>query len=139
MFRRLLKFALRLGVLAVIVAVIVKLLEDHDTPQPIAKVEPPPRPTPAPAVADPQPERPPPIKATRAVPVDTKPAEKRAETVSWVEPQGTVCPPSHPVKAKLASKVFRKPETRGYDSSKPDRCYESEAAAQRDGFREAQR
>jgi len=27
----------------------------------------------------------------------------------------------------------------GYDASKPDRCYASESAAQRDGFSEAQR
>jgi micrococcal nuclease len=100
---------LRLGVLVAVAAIVVKLLEDRQSAQPLRNVEPPrpPRPTPA--------------------------------TVAWVEPQGTVCPTSHPIKAKLASKVFRKPDARGYDTSKPDRCYASEDAARHDGFHEAQR
>jgi hypothetical protein len=59
--------------------------------------------------------------------------------VAWVEPQGTVCPTSHPVKAKLSTKVFRGPNSPGYDKSKPDRCYASADAAVADGFREAKR
>ncbi|MDP1792898.1 MAG: hypothetical protein Q8K63_02070, partial [Acidimicrobiales bacterium] len=59
--------------------------------------------------------------------------------MSWVEPVGDVCPPSHPIKAKLGSRVFRRPGGPGYDASHPDRCYASEGAATRAGFNEAQR
>jgi hypothetical protein len=77
----------------------------------------------------------------QASPIVAAPASKPKPepVVDWVEPQGTVCPTSHPIKAKLGSKVFRKPDMASYDSSKPDRCYASEDAAQRDGFREAKR
>ncbi|HVV36525.1 MAG TPA: hypothetical protein VHC63_07960 [Acidimicrobiales bacterium] len=116
MFRRLLRFTVRVGLLAAAVALVVKLLEDKPAPEVIAA---PPRPEP------PRPEPP-------------RPVPPRVE-VSWVEPHGTVCPPSHPIKAKLGSKVFRKPESPGYDTSKPDRCYASEAEAARAGFHEARR
>jgi hypothetical protein len=59
--------------------------------------------------------------------------------VTWVEPQGSVCPTSHPIKAKLSSKVFRGPNSPGYATSRPDRCYASEDAARADGLREAKR
>ena len=36
---------------------------------------------------------------------------------------GDVCPTSHPVKAKLASKIFHLPGIGDYDRTKPDRCY----------------
>ena len=109
MLKRIFKFSLRLGALVAIGAIVVKLLEDHRLP------------TAPPMASEPEPEPEP------------------AAPVAWVEPHGNVCPTSHPIKAKLGSKVFRKPETRGYDNSKPDRCYASEDEAQRDGFREAQR
>jgi hypothetical protein len=161
--RRTFKFSLRLGVLVALVAIAVKLLEDRESPpvlvssdsedpnlrtqEPaaVAHIEPEPemaaeRPARAPLraelIADPEPA---PVRADRKVPIDHPPAEKRAAMVSWVEPHGAVCPTSHPIKAKLGSKVFRKPETPGYDNSKPDRCYASEGAARRAGFREAQR
>jgi hypothetical protein len=57
----------------------------------------------------------------------------------WIAPVGTVCPDSHPIKAKLGSKVFRRPGMTGYDASKPERCYASEDAARQDGFKEAKR
>jgi hypothetical protein len=106
MVKRLIRFSVRLGAVVALVAIVLKVLEDRDTPTPIAKVEPEPEPEP---------------------------------TVAWVEPQGAVCPPSHPVKAKLSSKVYRTPATPGYASSKPDRCYASADAAQGDGLREAKR
>ena len=109
--KSLLKFTLRLGLLAVIAAVVVKVLQDRESPTPLSKVEPPHPPQPHP----------------------------EAQAVSWVEPQGTVCPTSHPIKGKLSSKVFRTPSTPGYDTSKPDRCYASADEALRDGLREAKR
>jgi hypothetical protein len=116
--KRVLKFAFRLGVVAAVIAIVIRVLDDEQTEQPpLATPEPPAPPAP------PKPAPEPPAEAT----------------VAWVEPDGTVCPTSHPIKAKASSKVFRKPGTRGYDESKPDRCYASEDAAVRDGFREAKR
>ena len=56
-------------------------------------------------------------------------------TAPWVEPDDGVCPPSHPVKAKLASGIFHVPGGANYARTKPDRCYVDEAAAQADGLR----
>ena len=58
---------------------------------------------------------------------------------SWVEPTGAVCPTSHPVKAKLSSKIFHVPGSASYDRTNPDRCYVDAAAAEADGLRPAKR
>jgi len=58
---------------------------------------------------------------------------------SWVEPTGDVCPTSHPVKAKLSSKIFHVPGSASYDRTKPDRCYVDAASAEADGLRPAKR
>jgi micrococcal nuclease len=116
--KRLLKFGFRLGVLAVIVAVTVKLLDDRQSDAPVRDVEP---------------RRPEPTPQPDAIP------EPAPTEVAWVEPQGDVCPTTHPIKAKLSSKVFRRPNSAGYATSKPDRCYASEDAAIAEGFREAKR
>ena len=68
--------------------------------------------------------------------VDAEAAPSRAAMVSWGEPVGDVCPTSHPIKAKLGSKVFRKPGAHGYETSRPDRCYASEGEAKRGGYSE---
>lgn len=54
----------------------------------------------------------------------------------WVEPadDGTP-PPTHPVKAKLASGIFHVPGGQFYDRVRPDRCYKDAAAAEADGLR----
>jgi len=57
----------------------------------------------------------------------------------WVPANEGVCPPTHPVKAKLSSKIFHTPTGRNYKSTKADRCYPDEASAQADGLRPAQR
>ena len=57
----------------------------------------------------------------------------------WVAPQGGGCPTSHPVKAKLASKIFHLPGMANYERTKPDRCYISAATAEADGLRAAKR
>ncbi len=80
-----------------------------------------------------------PVRANRNVAGDGAPKTPKAAMVSWVEPLDGVCPTTHPIKAKLGSKVFRKPGMASYDASKPDRCYASEGAARRAGFNEAQR
>jgi hypothetical protein len=65
--------------------------------------------------------------------------ESEADGVFWVEPEGDTCPTSHPVKAKLSSKIFHVPGGLSYDRTKPDRCYRDEAAAESDGLRKAAR
>jgi hypothetical protein len=58
---------------------------------------------------------------------------------AWVEPQGTICPSSHPVKAKLSSSIFHLPGMTAYERTTPDRCYKDAAAAEGDGLRQAKR
>lgn len=60
-------------------------------------------------------------------------------SAAWVDPEGSVCPTSHPVKAKLSSKVFHLPGQLAYERTHPDRCYVDEAAAEADGLRKAKR
>jgi micrococcal nuclease len=66
-------------------------------------------------------------------------ATKKAAPRAWVEPQGQVCPLSHPIKAKLASSIYHLPGMFNYTRTRPDRCYASEAAAKRDGLTPAKR
>ena len=80
-----------------------------------------------------------PAKRNRKAPQELAPETPVGAILSWVEPVGDVCPPSHPIKAKLGSRVFRRPGAPGYENSRPDRCYASEGAARRGGFNEAQR
>src|SRR3974390_1914267 len=47
------------------------------------------------------------------------------------------CPPTHPVKGKLASGIYHVPGGANYERTHPDRCYVDEDAAQRDGLRRA--
>lgn len=58
---------------------------------------------------------------------------------AWVEPSDDTCPPSHPLKAKLSSKIFHRPGGLNYDRTSPDRCYADEAEAVADGLRAAKR
>ncbi len=57
----------------------------------------------------------------------------------WVEPEGTVCPTSHPVKAKLSSSIFHLPGMTAYERTTPDRCYPDAESAEADGLRQAKR
>ena len=57
----------------------------------------------------------------------------------WVEPTGSTCPASHPVKAKLASRLFHLPGMFAYDRTRPDRCYSGADTAIADGFVQAKR
>jgi hypothetical protein len=99
----------------------------------------------------PQPPAEPPIEAVaEAEPVPaTKPAAKKAAakkaapaqvTAAWVVPEpGGLCPTTHPVKAKLSSKLFHLPGMFAYTRTNPDRCYRDGAAAEADGLRKAKR
>lgn len=71
-------------------------------------------------------------------------AETETETetesvVAWVKPTGGVCPETHPVKAKLASRLFHLPGMLAYDRTRADRCYRDAAAAEDEGFTRAKR
>lgn len=65
------------------------------------------------------------------------PLEGSAPT--WVDPEGRICPTSHPVKAKLSSKIFHLPGMLAYDRTNPDRCYADAASAEADGLRASKR
>jgi micrococcal nuclease len=78
-------------------------------------------------------------KATKAVKKATKATKKAAAARGWVEPQGGVCPLSHPIKVKIASGIYHLPGMFNYTRTRPDRCYAVESAAKRDGFTPAKR
>jgi hypothetical protein len=79
-------------------------------------------------------------KATKAAKKAGKKARKAAKAQrSWVEPVDGTCPTSHPVKAKLASKIFHLPGMLNYERTRPDRCYADADAATTDGLRPAKR
>jgi micrococcal nuclease len=63
----------------------------------------------------------------------------KAPAKAWVEPKGSVCPTSHPVKAKLSSKIFHLPGMLNYERTNPDRCYADAKKAEADGLRPAKR
>lgn len=96
-----------------------------------------------PVVTKPAPIAPKAAPAKKAAKKATKKAAPRTTkavaTDAWVEPQGDGCPPSHPVKAKLASRIFHLPGMLNYDRTRPDRCYLDAATATADGFRPAKR
>jgi hypothetical protein len=68
-----------------------------------------------------------------------KAAARKAPARAWVEPKGSFCPSSHPVKAKLSSSIFHLPGMTAYERTTPDRCYKDEASAEADGLRKAKR
>jgi len=82
-----------------------------------------------------------PAPAKKAAP--RKAAAKKAVRATaggpWVAPEGKACPPTHPVKAKLASRLYHLPGMLAYERTVPDRCYVDPAAAEADGFTRAKR
>ena len=77
--------------------------------------------------------------APAPAPTDAGPDPIAESDVAWVEPDGDVCPTTHPVKAKLASKIFHVPGGLSYARTKPDRCYRDAGTAEADGLRPAKR
>jgi hypothetical protein len=100
---------------------------------PVAAPSPAPAESAAPAEAEPAP-----VPLTSSAPTKvarvTKPPAQ-----NWVEGTGTVCPQTHPIKAKMSSRIFHLPGMLAYDRTRPDRCYDSEEAAESDGFTKAKR
>ena len=129
-----LRIGLLLGVLAGVAVALTKLLsnQEHDAPALATRPsEPWPRLTSDPAV--------PAAPTARAIPDPEAPVSRPAPATTWVDPSGGVCPTSHPVKAKLASKIFHLPGMANYERTNPDRCYVDAAAAEGDGLRAAKR
>lgn len=80
-------------------------------------------------------------KPTRTGPARRSPTGKAEDPPGerlWVPANDGVCPQSHPIKAKLSSKIFHTPSSRNYSRTKADRCYPDEASAQADGLRPPQ-
>jgi hypothetical protein len=67
------------------------------------------------------------------------PAAGARQDDPWVAPRGSACPASHPVKAKLASRIYHVPGGVSYERTTPDRCYVDGATAEAEGFRAAKR
>jgi len=84
-----------------------------------------------------------PEPAPVAKPAAKKPAKKKAapkkKLPPWVDPEGRVCPQTHPVKGKLSSMIFQVPGNFAYERTTPDRCYKSTDDAEEDGLRPAKR
>jgi hypothetical protein len=95
-------------------------------------------PAPAPERAEPKPVEPQRVEQAAKKPAEKKPAPKKT-LETWVDPDGNVCPDTHPVKGKLSSKIFQVPGNFAYDRTNPDRCYQSAEAAAADGMRPAKR
>ena len=120
-------------------------------PEPVVDVEVAPGPAPQPD-REPEPVNvlqeapaPPPAPPAKKAPAKKAPAKKAAKKAEskpaapWVEPTNGECPGTHPVKGKLASKIFHVPGGFNYPRTKPDRCYLDAAAAEADGLRPSKR
>ncbi len=83
------------------------------------------------------------LPAARKAAVPRKATKKAAKNIAtlpaFVTPEAGVCPPTHPVKAKLASRLFHLPGMFAYDRTRADRCYLDGATAVADGFVQAKR
>jgi len=122
-------------------APIARPIPDPAAPAPAdAPDEPVAPPEPPRALPDPVRAEPPVVKApAEKIPTKKAAAKKQALAKAWVEPEGGVCPTTHPVKAKLTSKIFHLPGMLNYERTTPDRCYADEAKATADGLRAAKR
>jgi hypothetical protein len=156
------RLGLWLGVLAATAWFVQRLLHSRPQPSPASPARPTPAPTPpAPVLpivrpevvevgdveapgepevgtVDLREEAPAPVKKAARKKAAAK--KQAAAPVAWVspDPDGT-CPTSHPVKAKLSSKLFHLPGMFAYARTKPDRCYRDAAAAEADGLTQAKR
>jgi hypothetical protein len=102
---------------------------------------------PAPYPPRPRVENSPPATPVTATPPATPSAPEAAPAAAapaaagdaWVEPVDGVCPTSHPVKAKMSSRIYHVEGGLNYGRVHPDRCYRDPAAAEADGLRRAAR
>jgi hypothetical protein len=96
---------------------------------------------PAPYPPQPRIENAPPATPVVATPpaAEAEPASSAAAGDAWVEPVDGACPATHPVKAKMSSRIFHVAGGLNYQRTRPDRCYRDPAAAEADGLRRAAR
>lgn len=140
-FRRVVRLAVRVALLVALVWLARQFLKrwvegpanpasSPDWPAiPSAPVVTPPRPAPAPSDA-----------SAGKVPDALRRAAPTSSAKAWVRPQADgSAPPTHPVKAKVSSRIYRVPGMASYDRSTADRCYPSAEAAEADGFSKAKR
>ena len=143
--RRTFRLGLRVGLLAGLGYTAFKLLQRRNGDAAVADAPTWPPVTPRAAPFEPPrtverpPARPEPSAAPAPPPQPTPPAPPSFGQ-AWVEPSSDgLCPQSHPIRAKLSSKIFHLPGMFAYERTKPDRCYAAEDAAVSDGFRKAKR
>lgn len=149
LFRRMFRLALVLGAAAAVYKVVQARRPSPALPESDAW-PPTPRPVPAPPQAAPAATRraepvtepggaktPPTPRASAAKKAPANDVAKAA--APWVEAVDGECPPTHPVKAKLASKIYHLPGMLAYDRTRPDRCYRDGESAEADGLRKAKR
>jgi len=101
-----------------------------------------PAPVTKPVAKKPATKAPAPAKAAAPAKKAAAPVKKVAikkKLPPWVDPKGTVCPKTHPVKGKLSSMIFQVPGNFAYERTTPDRCYKSADEAEDDGLRAAKR
>ena len=137
--RRFLKRVLKLGVLAGAGYAVWRYFEKQRSDSGVGW-EPQPFPyPPQPRSSEPIADEAAPADAPSRVQPDVKPETTVVDGAAWVEPNGDACPSTHPVKAKLSSKIFHVPGGQSYDRTHPDRCYRDASAAEGDGLRQAAR
>ena len=137
--RRFLKRMLKLGVLAGVGYGVWRYFEKQRNESGVGwEAQPFPYP-PQPRSTDPSPSDETQADAPSPVAPAGETAAAPTTDAAWVEPNGDACPATHPVKAKLSSKIFHVPGGQSYDRTRPDRCYRDAAAAEADGLRQAAR
>jgi hypothetical protein len=149
---RLLKRMFKLGLLAGAAYAVWRWLEAQRSESDLRwEAQPPPYP-PRPRIEESPPATPVTATATAstaASPATESPATDAARATPtapgtdagdvWVEPVGDACPVSHPVKAKMSSRIYHVAGGLNYERTHPDRCYRDPAAAEADGLRRAAR
>ncbi|CAN5167416.1 hypothetical protein BH24ACT1_BH24ACT1_10020 [soil metagenome] len=152
MIRRLFRFALKLGLIGSVVAVVAKVLDRRRSASSdwATSTEPwPPIDSSDNRAADPAPSEPDSAALAQdaegeaiADPdeVDALLSAGSEGAEAWTDPgDDGICPASHPIKAKLSSKVFHLPGMANYERTKADRCYTDAETAEADGLRQAKR
>ena len=128
MIRRLFRIGLLLGLVGGVAFALTKLLGNQSQDAPCAASEPWPR-----LRSDPT------VGRTADRTRHPRPRGSRAEDADQPRrlgssPPTASCPTSHPVKAKMASKIFHLPGMANYERTNPDRCYVDAAQAEADGL-----
>ena len=135
--RRFLKRLFKLGLVAGVTYALWRWLESQRSESDLTwEAQPapyPPAPRPRESQSNPSPVSPASAPAAAGAPTTT------TLDAAWVEPTGGTCPPSHPVKAKMSSKIFHVAGGLNYERTRPDRCYRDEAATEADGLRKSAR